>query len=118
MNNSFNGLALSLESDTFHDLKQGFQDVLTDTLGKMLKNNEIEGAVTVKLKIVLNSRINDLGVPYFEPVFTHEITGAVQQKRTEKGSLNGEHSLEFDPRRNIYVLRPADVAQTKLDDYL
>ena len=118
MENAFNGLTISLESDTFCDFKQGFQDVITDTITKMLKNNESEGTVTAKIKIQLCSRVNELGVPYKEPVFTHEITGAVQQKQTSKGTLCGDYSLEFSPEKNAYVLRPADVAQTKLDDYL
>lgn len=110
MESTFNGLPLSLESDTFFEFKQGFQGVLTDTLRKMLKNNESEGTVTAKIKISLINRVNDLGVPYFEPLFAHEITGAVQQKQTQKGTLSGDYSLEFSPEKNAYVLRPADVA--------
>lgn len=118
MERLFNGLALSLDADTLQDFKEDFQAVLADTITKMLKNGETEGTVSVKLKISLFDRVNDLGVPYKEPYIAHEVTGAVQQKRTEKGMLGGEYALEYSEAAQGYVLRPADVAQTKLDDYL
>ena len=118
MENTFNGMEVSLESNAFCDFKQCFQNVVTDTIQKMLKNEESEGTVTAKIKISLCNQVNDLGVPYKEPLFSHEVTGAVQQKQTLKGALGGDYSLEFDVQRNAFVLRPADVAQTKMDDYL
>lgn len=118
MEKLFNGLALSLEADTLEDFKTDFRTIMTDTINKMLRNGEIEGVVTAKLKIGLCDRVNELGVPYKEPHIAHEITGAVQQKRTEKGTLSGEYALEYSEAVQGYVLRPADVAQTKLDDYL
>ena len=117
MENLFNGLSLSLDSDAFCDLKNGFQEVLTKTLNNMLGNQENEGVITLKLKITLRDRTNDLGNGYKEPYFSHEVTGAVQQKCTAKGDLYGDYALEFSPITNGYVLRPSDVAQTTLDDY-
>lgn len=118
MEKLFNGLALSLEADTFQSFKQDFRIVLDDTISKMLKNGEPEGTLSIKLKIHLDNRVNELGVPYKEPYITHEVTGAVQQKQTAKGTLGGEYALEYSEAMQSYVLRPADVAQTKLDDYL
>lgn len=118
MEKLFNGLALSLEADTFQDFKADFQSVLDDTIGKMLKNGEPEGALSIKLRTNLRDRVNELGVPYKEPYITHEVTGAVQQKQTARGALCGEYSLEYSETMQGYVLRPADVAQTRLDDYL
>lgn len=118
MEKLFNGLALSLEAGTFQDFKDDFQSILDDTISKMLNNGELEGTVSMKLKISLRDRVNELGEPYKEPCITHEITGAVQQKQTAKGTLGGEYALEYSEAMQSYVLRPADVAQTKLDDYL
>lgn len=118
MERLFNGLALSLDADTLQDFKEDFQTVLTDTITKMLKNGETEGTVSAKLKISLWDRINELEVPYKEPMIIHEVTGAVQQKRTEKGMLDGEYSLEYSDAVQSYVLRPAEVAQTRMEDYL
>ena len=100
---------LSLEADTLHDFKTDFSNVLTDTLAKMQKAGErLEGTVTAKIKITLYSRVNDLGVPYSEPLFVHEVTGSVPQKQTAKGELGGDYSLEYNAQAKSYTLRPAD----------
>ena len=117
MERLFNGLVLSLEADTLHDFKTDFSNVLTDTLAKMQKAGETEATVTAKIKITLYSRVNDLGVPYSEPLFVHEVTGSVPQKQTVKGELGGDYSLEYNAQAKRYALRPADVAQTTLDEY-
>lgn len=117
MEKLFNGLPLSLDADTFFDLKNNFNQVLTETLNNMIENQEDKGTITLKLKITLHDRTNDLGNSYKEPYFSHEVTGAVQQKCTAKGSLYGDYALEFGSFTNGYVLRPSDVAQTTLDDY-
>lgn len=117
MEKLFNGLSLSLDADTFFDLKNNFNQVLTETLNNMIENQEDEGTITLKLKITLRDRTNDLGNSYKEPYFSHEVTGTVQQKCTAKGDLYGDYALEFSPFTNGYVLRPSDVAQTTLDDY-
>lgn len=117
MEKLFNGLILSLEADTLHDFKVDFSNVLTDTIGKMLKAGEMEGTVSAKIKITLYNRTNDLGVPYSEPLFVHEVTGSVPQKHTAKGELGGDYSIEYNAQAKSYALRPADVAQTTLDDF-
>lgn len=83
----------------------------------MQKAGETEATVTAKIKITLYSRVNDLGVPYSEPLFVHEVTGSVPQKQTVKGELGGDYSLEYNAQAKSYALRPADVAQTTLDEY-
>ena len=56
-------------------------------------------------------------MPYSEPLFVHEVTGSGPQKQTVKGERGGDYSLEYNAQAKSYALRPADVAQTTLDEY-
>ena len=106
-----------LDGSIFEDFKADFDLVLKDTLTKMLKNGISEGSVTGKIKITLETRTNDFGVPYLSPIFDHKVSGAATQKMDLTGTTEDEFCLETDAESGDFILNEPERAQTQMDDF-
>lgn len=106
-----------LDGAIFEEFKSDFDTVLKDTLTKMLKNGIPEGSVTGKIKISLETRTNDFGVPYLAPIFEHKVSGAATQKLDLTGTTDDEFCLETDAESGDFILNEPERAQTQMDDF-
>ena len=118
-----------LDGAIFEEFKSDFDTVLKDTLTKMLKNGIPEGSVTGKIKITLETRTNDFGVPYLAPIFEHKVSGALApifehkvsgaatQKLDLTGTTDDEFCLETDAESVDFILNEPESAQTRMDDF-
>lgn len=106
-----------LDGAIFEEFKSDFDTVLKDTLTKMLKNGIPEGSVTGKIKITLETRTNDFGVPYLAPIFEHKASGAATQKLDLTGTTDDAFSLETDLESGDFILNEPESAQTRMDDF-
>lgn len=115
---------LSLNGDTFEELKNGFDRVLYYTLLNMERRQTYEATVTVKLKIKLEAdqapdyQANgyDAKRDIIKPKFTHEIVAAMQVKDKLDGEMAGDYELVYDKEDKQYRLRPLKPTQASLLD--
>lgn len=96
---------ISMESDTFDELKQD----MTVEINKLLNNMQNFGAekatVKVSLDITLEEKeLDDVGNAIV-PKFEHKVTTTVQIKNEKKGELDGEYILEADGHGG-HILKP------------
>ena len=106
-----------MDGAIFEEFKSDFDTVLKDTLTKMLKNGIPEGSVTGKIKISLETRTNDFGVPYLAPIFEYKVSGAATQKLDLTGTTDDEFCLETDAESGNFILNEPESAQTRMDDF-
>lgn len=105
---------LTMDSDTFEDLKRDMTFVLQRLLGNMLEKGSDEGSLTVKMDISLASE----SVPNCEPnakekfrtiqkpKFAHKISSVMKITDEKKGNLDTEMELVFDEEVGEYYMRP------------
>lgn len=110
-------MKVCLDGPVFEKFKSDFDAVLKDTLTKMLKNGISEGSVTGKIKIILETRANDFGVPYLAPFFDHKVSGSTTQKLDLTGTTDDEFCLETDAESGDFILNEPERAQTRMDDF-
>ena len=110
-------MKVCLDGPVFEKFKSDFDAVLKDALTKMLKNGISEGSVTGKIKIILETRANEFGVPYLAPFFDHKVSGSTTQKLDLTGTTNDEFCLETDAESGDFILNEPERAQTRMDDF-
>ena len=110
-------MKVCLDGPVFEKFKSDFDAVLKDTLTKMVKNSIPEGSVTGKIKIILETRANDFGVPYLAPFFDHKVSGSTPQKLDLTGTTDDEFCLETDAESGDFILNEPERAQTQMDDF-
>ena len=110
-------MKVCLDGPVFEKFKSDFDAVLKDTLTKMVKNSIPEGSVTGKIKIILETRTNDFGVPYLAPFFDHKVSGSTTQKLDLTGTTDDAFSLETDLESGDFVLKEPETAQTRMYDF-
>ena len=111
-------LILSLNGDTFADLKNDFDRLLQSTLHNMQKYEKNAADMTIKLQIHLDEDvvkdINDDGYEEHRrvlvPSFVHDITSVYQTKQKISGFLAGQYELAQD-HTNAYVMRKIEHGQ-------
>lgn len=112
-----NEMVLSLKGDTFSDLKEKFDSMLTKTIGNMEMTGTETATVTLKFGITLKKM--DVGGPngiqeITRPSFKYNVGFDVHTKDNTSGSLNGEDELSYKDGK--YVMHPIDDGQTTLYD--
>ena len=105
---------VSMESNTFRQLKHD----MTLAMNKLLKNmehcNSEKASLSVKITICTENK--DLGDgEVVVPTFVHKIGSAVQLKDERVGELNGEYALEKDGK-DRYCLRVFSEQLEMFDD--
>lgn len=105
---------LSLESDTFEEMKRNFNFVLQRLLGTMEERECNDGSITLKMEVSIASEF----IPNFnkdkqgetreikKPSFKHKVTSSVQIKDEKSGNLDSEMELVMDEDTGTYILRP------------
>lgn len=112
-------LILSLNGETFFDLKKDFDAVLNRTLGNMEMKGASDATITLKLSIATEKRSMNVGdgiQDYKKPSFKHEITSVMQIKDKATGQLGGEYAMVWDEDEECFVLRKCDNGQTSIFD--
>ncbi|WP_320972270.1 hypothetical protein [Enterocloster bolteae] len=120
---------LTMDSDTFEDLKRDMTFVLQRLLGNMLEKGSDEGSITMKMDISLTSEsvpnCDPTGKEKFrtiqKPKFAHKISSVMKITDEKKGNLNTEMELVFDEEVGEYYMRPViNTTQRSLfdDDYM
>lgn len=116
-------LTLSLQDDTFSNLKIGFDSILKQTIADMKEKNGDTADITLKLKITFEKKeiIGQDGTPedVIVPRFEHKISSAIQVKNSIDGALIGDYSLQWDNEKFAFVLKKikkVDDGQITFDD--
>ena len=107
---------LSLNNDTFWELKSDFDSILMKTLANMQEKNASEAAITLKLGIsLIRETVKDVTCPegkvVVRPSFKHDISSVMQIKAKLSGAMFGEDQLVYDPDTDEYVLKPIEDGQ-------
>lgn len=110
----YNTMALSLDSDTLNAFKADFDNIMRQTISKMLENNETEGSVSAKITILLQNFMSDDGEKYTRPILKHDVKSVVQAKSSAQGALMGDYALEWNQTLGQYVLVPRAQRQLSL----
>ncbi|MBR3973045.1 MAG: hypothetical protein IKJ99_03725 [Oscillospiraceae bacterium] len=117
-----NDLILSLNEDTFSNLKKDFDSILNRTIGNMEMKGATDATITLKLTVSLDKRsmtVGDSIQEFNRPTFKHEVNSVMQIKDKATGQLGGEYAMVWDPDEERFVLRQFTGGQTSMfdDDY-
>ena len=117
-----NDLILSLNEDTFSNLKKDFDSILNRTIGNMEMKGASDATITLKLTVSLDKRsmtVGDSVQEFKKPTFKHEINSVMQIKDKATGQLGGEYAMVWDPEEERFVLRQFTGGQASMfdDDY-
>lgn len=114
-----NGIPLSLNGDTFQNLKENFDTVLARTVGNM----EMKGAdeATITLKLLISTKKENIGTPDNPeeatiPTFKHDISSVMQVKDKVSGTLAGNYALVWDDEEKKYVMKKITDGQLSMFD--
>ena len=116
---------LTLDGDTFEQVKRDFNFVLQRLLGNMQEKEAMEGSMTLKLEVSLDNEYIPNYDPKIEgesrkiqkPKFKHKITSTVQIKDEKGGNMDTEMELVMDEETGCYVLKPiANTSQRSIFD--
>lgn len=113
-------MILSLNGDTFQDLKRDFDTVLNRTVGNMTMKGAEDATITLKLDLSLEKSSVGVGNGVQEvtiPSFKHTISSVMQVKEKMTGQLAGEYGMVWDENEERWVLRKIDNGQMNLFDY-
>ncbi len=116
-----NDQKLSLNENTFAQMKEDFDSILNRTIGNMEMKGADEATVTLKLVVKLEktTTFSETGpLDVTRPNFKHDISSVMQVKDKKSGQLNEEMALVFDEALGEYVLRPIRDGQMTIDDYV
>lgn len=119
---SKNDLILSLNEDTFANLKKDFDTILNRTIGNMEMRGASDAVITMKLTVSLDKRSMDMGdgiQEFKKPSFKHEVSSVMQIKDKATGQLGGDYAMVWDEKEERFVLRQFTGGQTSIfdDDY-
>ena len=117
---------LSLNGETFAELKEDINNYLQITLAKMDEKNSLEAEITVKITIsleqtqlpILNADGKDSHRDAKLPTFKHKVSSLMKTKLETSGGmrLGGEYELIYDDERSEYIMRKLVDPQTSLYD--
>lgn len=113
-------MILSLNEDTFQDLKRDFDTVLNRTVGNMTMKGAQDATITLKLDLSLEKSSVGVGNGVKEvtiPGFKHTISSVMQVKERMTGQLTGQYAMVWDENEERWVLRKIDNGQMDLFDY-
>ena len=117
---------LSLNGETFSELKEDINNYLQMTLSKMDEKSSTEAEITVKITIsldhtkipVLDEEGEDSHRDAKLPSFKHKVSSLMKTKFETSGDLDlaGDYELVFDEKREEYIMRKLVDPQTSLYD--
>lgn len=110
---------ISLGSELFHEMREGFDVVLNQLLVKMGERREDVGEITLKLKVELKqveveefSEMEDCDSrEAIVPRFTHIIQSVVQEKHRLMGATLENCEMVWDDVNKKWELQPLREAQ-------
>jgi hypothetical protein len=116
---SNNDMILSMNGDTFEDLKNDMDTIINRTIGNMEMKGAEDATITVKISV----NIEKANVPcatgakeIVRPTFRHDISSVMQVKDKVSGQLCGDYELMYDIETGTYYMRHVDDGQIDLFD--
>lgn len=113
-------MILSLNADTFQNLKSDFDTILNRTIGNMTMKGADDATITLKLGVSLEKETvstTDGIKEVTKPTFKHDISSVMQVKDKMTGQFKGEYGMVWDENEERWVLRKIDNGQMDLFDY-
>lgn len=113
-------MILSMNGDTFRDLKRDFDTILNRTIGNMTMKGAEDATITLKLDLSLEKGSVRVGNGIQEvtiPSFKHTISSVMQVKDKMTGQFSGEYGMVWDDKEQRWVLRKIDNGQMDLFDF-
>jgi len=116
--------SLSLDGDTFKELKNDFDSVLGRLITEMTKRESEEAKVTVSLTVKLTpGQARDFQANGYDgtrditkPKFEHNIKSVMQVKDEQSGSCGGNYELAYDNDIGKWVMKEIYNGQTSMFD--
>lgn len=101
-------LELTLESDTFKNLKADFNELLQQLLAKLHQGKISEGSIMVKLNVSLSSTFEpELNEDVTVPLFKHKTKANYTEVLENAGAVSLPNTyLEYDEDLGAFVLKP------------
>ena len=116
---------LSLNGETFNNLKMDFEQMLQNLLTEMKKRGSQDGSLTIKLNGTLTpGQARDLQSTtdgamrdITKPMFVHKMSTVMQLKDERSGQQGGNFELVWDEETGEWVMREIDNGQTSIFDH-
>ena len=112
---------LTLDSDTFKNLKDDFDGMLARILKDMDKRNVDDATITLKLSVSLDREkvgpfsSDEEAKEVVKPTFKHDISSVMQVKDKKSGSVSGDFILVWDEEEGEFVRKRITNGQISFD---
>jgi hypothetical protein len=112
---------VSLDDDTFLNMKRNFDSYLNNMLSDMLAHGNSDGEISVNIKVELSKGYydpnnNPYPTPIIKPTFKHKVTSTIKRKVDVDGVVGEGYELVLDPITERYVIRKIKPVQSDLFD--
>lgn len=116
---------LSLNGETFNNLKMDFEQMLQNLLTEMKKRGSQDGSLTIKLNVTLtpgqardyDSAADGAMRDITKPLFAHKMSTVMQLKNERSGQNGGNFELVWDEASGEWVMKEIDNGQTSIFDH-
>lgn len=116
---------LSLNGETFNNLKMDFEQMLQNLLTEMKKRGSQDGSLTIKMNVTLTpgqardfqSAADGAMRDITKPLFTHKMSTVMQLKDERNGQQGGNCELVWDEEIGEWVMKEIDNGQTSIFDH-
>lgn len=111
-------LELTLESDTFKNLRADFNELLQQLLEKLHQGKIAEGSIMVKLNVSLSETFSqELNENITVPLFKHKTKANYTETLENAGAVSLPNTyLEYDEDLGVFVLKPLYAEHNLFDD--
>ena len=112
-------VALSIDNDTFSEMKKDFDSILRGTIRNMELRSTSAATITMKLDITLvktyvEGEDGEERHAVIRPLFDHDISSVMQVRDKKKGTMTAERELLWDDYTKEYVLRELENSQLSM----
>lgn len=116
-NRRINAMDLDIESEAFETLREDFNYVLSEMIGRMMSEQEQEGTVSVRVKVKLKPTLDqNTGEAFVRPVFAFKTSSNISKKNQAESEMNGDLQVVYDEITSTYKIAYRPSSQLSFED--
>lgn len=116
-NRRINAMDMDIESEAFETLREDFNYVLSEMIGRMMSEQEQEGTVSVRVKVKLKPTLDqNTGEAFVRPVFAFKTSSNISKKNQAESEMNGDLQVVYDEITSTYKIAYRPSSQLSFED--
>lgn len=106
---------IGIDSAAFAPVRGSFDASMKDAIQKMLRHDNDECVISLKMKVEIETKHDDFGIEYKEPTFKYDITSEVKEKAKIDGCVYSKGQLEYNEESKRYRISPIPERQERME---